>query len=94
MWIHSACALAFQRLGMLGESQEQHRDSCQEIVRHITETSLASTHFCMFKAYADLLQLENKLRSHNFYVKTANLAIKTYSRLLSAGCTVGPCCTS
>merc|ERR1712130_878594 len=33
------------------------------------------------KAYVDLLRLENQLRSHKFYEKTAAVAIKTYLRL-------------
>merc|ERR1719509_105347 len=33
------------------------------------------------KAYVDLLRLENQLRSHKFYEKTATVAIKTYIRL-------------
>jgi len=33
------------------------------------------------KAYVDLLRLENQLRSHKFYEKTAAVAIKTYIRL-------------
>lgn len=84
MWFQSECALAFQRLGMFGESLKK----CSEIDRHFTEIIEDQFDFhtyCMrkmtLKAYVDLLRLENQLRSHKFYEKTATVAIKTYIRL-------------
>merc|ERR1719427_651979 len=84
MWFQSECALAFQRLGMYGESLKK----CSEIDRHFTEIIEDQFDFhtyCMrkmtLKAYVDLLRLENQLRSHKFYEKTAAVAIKTYIRL-------------
>ena len=84
MWFQSECALAFQRLGMYGESLKK----CSEIDRHFTEIIEDQFDFhtyCMrkmtLKAYVDLLRLENQLRSHKFYEKTATVAIKTYIRL-------------
>ena len=84
MWFQSECALAFQRLGLYGESLKK----CSEIDRHFTEIIEDQFDFhtyCMrkmtLKAYVDLLRLENQLRSHKFYEKTAAVAIKTYLRL-------------
>jgi tetratricopeptide (TPR) repeat protein len=84
MWFQSECALAFQRLGMFGESLKK----CSEIDRHFTEIIEDQFDFhtyCMrkmtLKAYVDLLRLENQLRSHKFYEKTATVAIRTYIRL-------------
>merc|ERR1719209_874085 len=84
MWFQSECALAYQRLGMYGESLKK----CSEIDRHFTEIIEDQFDFhtyCMrkmtLKAYVDLLRLENKLRSHKFYEKVAGVAIKTYIRL-------------
>lgn len=84
MWFQGECALAFQRLGMFGESLKK----CSEIDRHFTEIIEDQFDFhtyCMrkmtLKAYVDLLRLENQLRSHKFYEKTATVAIKTYIRL-------------
>jgi len=84
MWFQGECALAFQRLGLFGESLKK----CQEIDRHFTEIIEDQFDFhtyCMrkmtLKAYVDLLRLENQLRSHKFYEKTATVAIKTYIRL-------------
>jgi len=84
MWFQSECALAYQRLGMYGESLKK----CAEIDRHFTEIIEDQFDFhtyCMrkmtLKAYVDLLRLENQLRSHKFYEKTATVAIKTYIRL-------------
>ena len=84
MWFQSECALAYQRLGMFGESLKK----CSEIDRHFTEIIEDQFDFhtyCMrkmtLKAYVDLLRLENQLRSHKFYSKAATVAIKTYLRL-------------
>merc|ERR1711915_135142 len=84
MWFQSECALAYQRLGQYGESLKK----CSEIDRHFTEIIEDQFDFhtyCMrkmtLKAYVDLLRLENQLRSHKFYEKTAAVAIKTYIRL-------------
>jgi len=84
MWFQSECALAYQRLGQYGESLKK----CSEIDRHFTEIIEDQFDFhtyCMrkmtLKAYVDLLRLENQLRSHKFYEKTASVAIKTYIRL-------------
>eukprot|EP00092_Neocalanus_flemingeri_P020760 GFUD01022495.1.p1 GENE.GFUD01022495.1~~GFUD01022495.1.p1 ORF type:complete len:866 (+),score=259.44 GFUD01022495.1:65-2662(+) len=84
MWFQSECALAYQRLGQFGESLKK----CSEIDRHFTEIIEDQFDFhtyCMrkmtLKAYVDLLRLENQLRSHKFYEKTAAVAIKTYIRL-------------
>ena len=84
MWFQSECALAYQRLGQYGESLKK----CSEIDRHFTEIIEDQFDFhtyCMrkmtLKAYVDLLRLENQLRSHKFYEKTAAVAIQTYIRL-------------
>merc|ERR1719336_3709785 len=84
MWFQAECALSFQRMGQFGECLKK----CAEIDRHfseIIEDQFDFHTYCMrkmtLKAYVDLLRLENKLRSHKFYEKTAAVAIKTYLRL-------------
>ena len=84
MWFQSECALAYQRLGKFGENLKK----CSEIDRHfseIIEDQFDFHTYCMrkmtLKAYVDLLRLENQLRSHKFYEKSATVAIKTYIRL-------------
>merc|ERR1712106_25059 len=84
MWFQTECARAYDRMGLFGEALRK----CHEVDRHFTEIIEDQFDFhtyCMrkmtLKAYVDLLRLENQLRSHKFYEKTAAVAIKTYIRL-------------
>merc|ERR1719495_1969438 len=84
MWFQSECAMAFQRMGQYGEALKK----CYEIDRHFTEIIEDQFDFhtyCMrkmtLKAYVGLLRLEDELRAHKFYEKTAAVAIKTYLML-------------
>lgn len=84
MWFQTECANAYQRLGKFGESLKK----CAEIDRHfseIIEDQFDFHTYCMRKmtlrSYVDLLRLEDILRSHRFYKKTAYCAINVYLRL-------------
>merc|ERR1712203_774191 len=84
MWFQSECALAYQRLGMYGESLKK----CSEIDRHFTEIIEDQFDFhtyCMRKmtlrSYVELLRLEDVLRTHRFYKKAAHCAISVYLTL-------------
>jgi len=84
MWFQSECAMAFQRTGQYGEALKK----CYEIDRHFTEIVEDQFDFhtyCMrkmtLKSYVSLLRLEDELRAHKFYEKTANIAIETFIQL-------------
>ena len=84
MWFQSECALAFQRTGQYGEALKK----CYEIDRHFTEIVEDQFDFhtyCMrkmtLKSYVSLLRLEDELRAHKFYEKTAKIAIETLIQL-------------
>jgi len=84
MWFQSECATAYQRSGMYGEALKK----CYEIDRHFTEIIEDQFDFhtyCMrkmtLKAYVGLLRLEDELRSHSFYRKSASVAIETFLQL-------------
>lgn len=86
MWFQTECALAFQRLGKLGESLKK----CHEIDRHfseIIEDQFDFHTYCMRKmtlrAYVGLLRLEDVLRNHPFYFKAAVCAIEVNLQLKS-----------
>ncbi|CAI9732064.1 N-alpha-acetyltransferase 15, auxiliary subunit-like [Octopus vulgaris] len=81
MWFQTECAAAYQRLGKWGEALKK----CHEIDRHFTEIIEDQFDFhtyCMRKmtlrAYVGLLRLEDVLRNHPFYFKTAHIAIEIY----------------
>lgn len=81
MWFQTECAAAYQRLGKWGEALKK----CHEIDRHFTEIIEDQFDFhtyCMRKmtlrAYVGLLRLEDILRNHPFYFKTAHIAIEIY----------------
>lgn len=84
MWFQTECALGFQRQGKWGEALKK----CIEIDRHFTEIIEDQFDFhtyCMRKmtlrSYVDLLRLEDGLRSHRFYERSASVAINVYLRL-------------
>lgn len=84
MWFQTESAAAYQRLGKWGEALKK----CHEIDRHFTEIIEDQFDFhtyCMRKmtlrAYVSLLRLEDKLRSHHFFFKTARIAIQIYLHL-------------
>jgi len=84
MWFQTECALGFQRQGKWGEALKK----CIEIDRHFTEIIEDQFDFhtyCMRKmtlrSYVDLLRLEDGLRSHRFYERSATVAINVYLRL-------------
>ncbi|XP_050416023.1 N-alpha-acetyltransferase 15, NatA auxiliary subunit [Patella vulgata] len=84
MWFQLECASSYQRLGKWGEALKK----CHEIDRHfseIIEDQFDFHTYCMRKmtlrAYVELLQLEDKLRSHPFYVRAAHIAIEIYLHL-------------
>ncbi|PRD28922.1 UNVERIFIED_CONTAM: N-alpha-acetyltransferase 15- NatA auxiliary subunit [Trichonephila clavipes] len=84
MWFQTECALAYQRLGKLGEALKK----CHEIDRHfseIIEDQFDFHTYCMRKmtlrAYVGLLRLEDVLQSHPFYFKAAKVAIDVYLKL-------------
>jgi len=81
MWFQTECALAFQRLGQLGDALKK----CHEIDRHFTEIIDDQYDFhsyCLRKmtlrSYMELLRLEDGLRAHPFYFKAARCAIEVY----------------
>ncbi|KAH8408887.1 hypothetical protein KR009_003359 [Drosophila setifemur] len=84
MWFQTECALAYQRMGRLGESLKK----CHEVERHfaeIVEDQFDFHTYCMrrmtLRAYVGLLRLEDVLRQHPFYFKAAKCAIEVYIRL-------------
>lgn len=84
MWFQTESGYAYKRLGKLGEALKK----AHEIEKHfdeITEDQFDFHTYCMRKmtlrAYVRLLRLEDVLRSHKFYFKTAKLAIECYVRL-------------
>lgn len=81
MWFQTECALAYQRLGKFGEALKK----CHEIDRHfseIIEDQFDFHTYCMRKmtlrSYVGLLRLEDVLRGHPFYFKSAKCAIEVY----------------
>jgi peptide alpha-N-acetyltransferase len=81
MWFQTECALAYQKQQKWGEALKK----CHEIDRHFTEIIEDQFDFhtyCMrkmtLKSYVDLLRLEDGLRSHRFYEKSATVAINVY----------------
>lgn len=79
MWFQSECAAAYQRQGKLGEALKK----CHEIERHfseITEDQFDFHTYCTRKmtlrSYVSLLRLEDVLRRHKFYLRTASIAIQ------------------
>lgn len=86
MWFQTECALAFQRQEKWGEALKK----CHEIDRHfseIIEDQFDFHTYCMRKmtlrAYVGLLRLEDVLRQHPFYFKTAKCAIDVSSGTLN-----------
>lgn len=84
MWFGIECAAAHQRKGEIGEALRK----CHQIERNfneIIEDQFDFHTYCMRKvtlcAYIKLLQLEDVLRSHPFYFKTARIAIECYLTL-------------
>lgn len=85
MWFQTECALAFQRLEKWGDALKK----CHEIDRHfaeIIEDQFDFHTYCMRKmtlrAYVGLLRLEDVLRKHPFYFKTAKCAIEVCTLLM------------
>ncbi|XP_044747657.1 N-alpha-acetyltransferase 15, NatA auxiliary subunit [Coccinella septempunctata] len=84
MWFQTECALAYQRLGKYGEALKK----CYEVDRHfseIIEDQFDFHTYCMRKmtlrSYVGLLRLEDVLRGHPFYFKSAKCAIEVYLHL-------------
>uniref|UniRef100_A0A8C2GDZ9 N(alpha)-acetyltransferase 15, NatA auxiliary subunit n=1 Tax=Cyprinus carpio TaxID=7962 RepID=A0A8C2GDZ9_CYPCA len=84
MWFQTECALAYKSLNKYGEALKK----CHEIERHfveITDDQFDFHTYCMRKmtlrSYVDLLKLEDVLRMHPFYFKTARTAIDMYLSL-------------
>ncbi|OXA45499.1 N-alpha-acetyltransferase 16, NatA auxiliary subunit [Folsomia candida] len=84
MWFQTECALAYQRLGQLGDALKK----CHEVDRHFTEIIDDQYDFhsyCLRKmtlrSYMELLRLEDVLRAHPFYFKAARCAIEVYIHL-------------
>ncbi|XP_042625969.1 N-alpha-acetyltransferase 15, NatA auxiliary subunit-like [Cyprinus carpio] len=78
------CALAYKSLNKYGEALKK----CHEISQHfveITDDQFDFHTYCMRKmtlrSYVDLLKLEDVLRMHPFYFKTARTAIDMYLSL-------------
>ena len=81
MWFQMECALAYQRLGKFGDALKK----CHEIDRHfleIVEDQFDFHTYCLRKitlrAYVNFIRLEDVLRSHHFYFRTAKCAIEIY----------------
>ncbi|XP_064636632.1 N-alpha-acetyltransferase 15, NatA auxiliary subunit-like [Lineus longissimus] len=84
MWFQTECARAYRGSGKWGLALKK----CHEIDRHfseIIEDQFDFHTYCMRKmtlrAYVGLLRLEDVLRYHPFYFKTAKLAIDMYVQL-------------
>uniref|UniRef100_A0A671KVP5 N-alpha-acetyltransferase 15, NatA auxiliary subunit-like n=1 Tax=Sinocyclocheilus anshuiensis TaxID=1608454 RepID=A0A671KVP5_9TELE len=84
MWFQTECALSYKSLNKYGEALKK----CHEIGRHfveITDDQFDFHTYCMRKmtlrSYVDLLKLEDVLRMHPFYFKTARTAIDMYLSL-------------
>uniref|UniRef100_A0A8C2WJU4 N-alpha-acetyltransferase 15, NatA auxiliary subunit n=1 Tax=Cyclopterus lumpus TaxID=8103 RepID=A0A8C2WJU4_CYCLU len=84
MWFQTECALAYKSMNKFGEALKK----CHEIERHfveITDDQFDFHTYCMRKmtlrSYVDLLKLEDVLRMHPFYYKTAVSAIQIYLSL-------------
>ncbi|CAD5115063.1 DgyrCDS4078 [Dimorphilus gyrociliatus] len=84
MWYQSECAASYMNQGRYGEALKK----CVEIDRHfmqINDDQFDFHTYCMRKmtlrAYIDLLRLEDRLKCHKFYVKTATIAISIYVHL-------------
>ena len=82
MWFGIESAAAHQRSGEIGEALHK----CHQIERNfseIVEDQFDFHTYCMRKvtlcAYIKLLKLEDVLRSHLFYFKTAKIAISVSS---------------
>lgn len=84
IWFQTECAKSYQRMGKYGEALKK----CHEIDRHfseIIEDQFDFHTYCMRKmtlrAYVNLLRLEDTLKSHKFYFRSAKLAIEVYLQL-------------
>jgi peptide alpha-N-acetyltransferase len=84
IWFERESALSYKRQGLWGKALQK----CYEIERHFVEIFDDQFDFhtyCMRKmtlrAYVELLQVEDRLRSHPFYFDAAQLAIEIYIRL-------------
>lgn len=84
MWFQNAMAGAYQRLGSFGEALKK----CVEIDNHfadIQEDQFDFNTYCILKvtlrAYVQMIRLEDKVKSHKFFVRTANTAVRIYLSL-------------
>lgn len=83
MWFLTEMAAAYQRLNMLGEAVKK----CIEVDNHfaeINEDQFDFNTYCMLKvtlrAYVQMIRLEDKLKSHRFFLTAAKAAIEIYLR--------------
>lgn len=81
MWFETECANAYYRLGQYGESLKK----CLQVEKHfseIIEDQFDFHSYCMRKmtlcSYVDMLRLEDKVKSHPFFFKAAQIAIEVY----------------
>ncbi|KAJ6221410.1 hypothetical protein RDWZM_007222 [Blomia tropicalis] len=84
MWFLNEMASAYQRMNMFGEALKK----CIEVDNHfaeINEDQFDFNTYCMLKvtlrSYVQMIRLEDQLKSHRFFLKTAKLAIEIYLRL-------------
>ncbi|XP_067944638.1 N-alpha-acetyltransferase 15, NatA auxiliary subunit-like [Watersipora subatra] len=84
MWYQTECAGAYARKQEWGNALRQ----CHQIDKHFTEITEDQFDFhtyCLRKltlrSYVSLLRLEDVLRNHRFYFKTASIAIRIYLHL-------------
>jgi N-alpha-acetyltransferase 15/16, NatA auxiliary subunit len=78
MWFENECANAYKRLGKYGEALKK----CHQVERHfqeIIEDQFDFHSYCMRKmtlrSYVDMLRLEDCIKSHPFFFKSAKIAI-------------------
>lgn len=84
MWFETESANAYRRLEKFGESLKK----CHQVERHfqeIIEDQFDFHSYCMRKmtlcAYVDMLRLEDRIKSHEFFFKAAKTAIEVYLHL-------------
>lgn len=84
MWFEIECANAFRRLEKYGESLKK----CHQVERHfqeIIEDQFDFHSYCMRKmtlcSYVDMLRLEDRIKSHQFFFRAAQTAIEVYLHL-------------
>lgn len=86
MWFQTEIANSYKRLGMWGEALKK----CVEVDNHfaeINEDQLDFNSYCILKvtlrAYVQMIRLQDRIKSHHFFINASKTAIEVYLRFVS-----------